>query len=218
MGQVERFVQFRGDGCWLRGSWPHFFLFFLSMSKTVVIGGRECACPLSLQRRARVPWLRATAFRLLNPALVLGATPTPHSCPQARPRNPSNCVHLIHPQGGDELILVFDLGGGTFDVSVLEVGGGIAEVIATAGDGQLGGDDFDQVGLGTGQRKQKPQNRNRITETFRNQKEHEKAQDRKGRKSETEKVKPKKRNRRSETEKVNRKSETEEARIRDRKI
>eukprot|EP00752_Nemacystus_decipiens_P005820 g5262.t1 len=48
-------------------------------------------------------------------------------------------------KGGDELILVFDLGGGTFDVSVLEVGGGIAEVIATAGDAQLGGDDFDQA-------------------------------------------------------------------------
>ncbi|CAM9960422.1 unnamed protein product [Pylaiella littoralis] len=48
-------------------------------------------------------------------------------------------------KGGDELILVFDLGGGTFDISVLEVGGGIAEVIATAGDSQLGGDDFDQA-------------------------------------------------------------------------
>ncbi|CAN0175318.1 unnamed protein product [Ascophyllum nodosum] len=48
-------------------------------------------------------------------------------------------------KGGDEIILVFDLGGGTFDVSVLEVGGGIAEVIATSGDSQLGGDDFDQA-------------------------------------------------------------------------
>lgn len=40
---------------------------------------------------------------------------------------------------------MFDLGGGTFDVSVLEVGGGVAEVIATSGDSKLGGDDFDQV-------------------------------------------------------------------------
>lgn len=40
---------------------------------------------------------------------------------------------------------MFDLGGGTFDVSVLEVGGGIAEVVATSGDNHLGGDDFDQV-------------------------------------------------------------------------
>jgi len=45
----------------------------------------------------------------------------------------------------DELILVFDLGGGTFDVSVLEVGGGIIEVLWTGGDAFLGGDDFDKV-------------------------------------------------------------------------
>jgi len=44
----------------------------------------------------------------------------------------------------DELILVFDLGGGTFDVSVLEVGGGIIEVLWTGGDAFLGGDDFDK--------------------------------------------------------------------------
>merc|ERR1739838_962809 len=42
-------------------------------------------------------------------------------------------------------ILVFDLGGGTFDVSILEVGDGIFEVLATAGDTSLGGDDFDKV-------------------------------------------------------------------------
>jgi len=44
-----------------------------------------------------------------------------------------------------QCVLVFDLGGGTFDVSVLEVGGGLVEVIATSGDGYLGGDDFDTV-------------------------------------------------------------------------
>jgi molecular chaperone DnaK len=44
----------------------------------------------------------------------------------------------------DETILVFDLGGGTFDVSVLEVGEGLVEVKATAGDTHLGGDDYDQ--------------------------------------------------------------------------
>jgi molecular chaperone DnaK len=43
----------------------------------------------------------------------------------------------------NETILVFDLGGGTFDVSILEVGDGIFEVLATAGDTNLGGDDFD---------------------------------------------------------------------------
>jgi molecular chaperone DnaK len=44
----------------------------------------------------------------------------------------------------NEKILVFDLGGGTFDVSLLEVGGGVVEVLATAGDTHLGGDDYDQ--------------------------------------------------------------------------
>ena len=48
-------------------------------------------------------------------------------------------------QKQNETILVFDLGGGTFDVSVLEVGDGIFEVLATAGDTSLGGDDFDKV-------------------------------------------------------------------------
>ncbi|MBE3596346.1 MAG: molecular chaperone DnaK [Hydrogenibacillus sp.] len=45
----------------------------------------------------------------------------------------------------DQTILVFDLGGGTFDVSILELGGGVFEVKATSGDNHLGGDDFDQA-------------------------------------------------------------------------
>lgn len=45
----------------------------------------------------------------------------------------------------DHTILVFDLGGGTFDVSILELGDGFFEVKATSGDNRLGGDDFDQV-------------------------------------------------------------------------
>lgn len=44
----------------------------------------------------------------------------------------------------EQTILVFDLGGGTFDVSLLEIGDGVVEVMATAGDNQLGGDDWDQ--------------------------------------------------------------------------
>nr|WKK50246.1 DnaK [Ochrosphaera neapolitana] len=44
----------------------------------------------------------------------------------------------------NEVILVFDLGGGTFDVSILEVGDGVFEVLATSGDTRLGGDDFDE--------------------------------------------------------------------------
>ncbi len=45
----------------------------------------------------------------------------------------------------DQTILVYDLGGGTFDVSILDIGGGTFEVISTAGDNALGGDDFDEV-------------------------------------------------------------------------
>ncbi len=45
----------------------------------------------------------------------------------------------------DQTILVYDLGGGTFDVSILELGDGVFEVKATAGDNRLGGDDFDQA-------------------------------------------------------------------------
>ncbi|WP_062234852.1 molecular chaperone DnaK [Fictibacillus sp. FJAT-27399] len=48
-------------------------------------------------------------------------------------------------EDNDQKILVFDLGGGTFDVSILEIGDGNFDVIATSGDNELGGDDFDQV-------------------------------------------------------------------------
>ena len=47
-------------------------------------------------------------------------------------------------KGHDQTILVYDLGGGTFDVSVLEIGDGVFDVLSTDGDTQLGGDDFDQ--------------------------------------------------------------------------
>lgn len=47
-------------------------------------------------------------------------------------------------KGKDEKVVVFDLGGGTFDVSVLEIGDGVFEVLSTNGDTHLGGDDFDQ--------------------------------------------------------------------------
>ncbi|MFS0644150.1 molecular chaperone DnaK [Siminovitchia sp. 179-K 8D1 HS] len=51
----------------------------------------------------------------------------------------------LEKQDEDQTILVYDLGGGTFDVSILELGDGVFEVLATAGDNKLGGDDFDQV-------------------------------------------------------------------------
>jgi molecular chaperone DnaK len=48
----------------------------------------------------------------------------------------------------DEKIAVYDLGGGTFDISILEIGDGVFEVKATNGDTHLGGDDFDQRIIG----------------------------------------------------------------------
>jgi molecular chaperone DnaK len=51
----------------------------------------------------------------------------------------------LDKQDRDQTILVFDLGGGTFDVSILQLGNGIFEVKATAGNNHLGGDDFDEV-------------------------------------------------------------------------
>lgn len=50
----------------------------------------------------------------------------------------------LDKKGGEKNILVFDLGGGTFDVSILTIDNGVFEVIATNGDTHLGGEDFDQ--------------------------------------------------------------------------
>ena len=46
--------------------------------------------------------------------------------------------------GEAQKVMVYDLGGGTFDVSIIEIGDGVIEVLATAGDNHLGGDDFDE--------------------------------------------------------------------------
>src|SRR4030095_15875277 len=51
----------------------------------------------------------------------------------------------LDKEGSDQTILVFDLGGGTFDVSVLEIGDGVFEVKATSGDNHLGGDNWDKA-------------------------------------------------------------------------
>ena len=51
----------------------------------------------------------------------------------------------LDKKGTDQKIAVFDLGGGTFDISILELGDGVFEVLSTNGDTRLGGDDFDQV-------------------------------------------------------------------------
>jgi molecular chaperone DnaK len=56
----------------------------------------------------------------------------------------ASLAYGLDKEGQDQTILVYDLGGGTFDVSVLEIGEGVFEVKATSGNTQLGGDDFDQ--------------------------------------------------------------------------
>jgi molecular chaperone DnaK len=56
----------------------------------------------------------------------------------------ASLAYGLDKEGGDQTILVFDLGGGTFDVSLLELGEGVFEVKATAGNTHLGGDDWDQ--------------------------------------------------------------------------
>ncbi len=56
----------------------------------------------------------------------------------------ASLAYGLDKQDRDQRILVFDLGGGTFDVSLLELGNGVFEVKATAGNNHLGGDDFDQ--------------------------------------------------------------------------
>lgn len=50
----------------------------------------------------------------------------------------------LDKKSGEKNILVFDLGGGTFDVSILTIDNGVFEVIGTSGDTHLGGEDFDQ--------------------------------------------------------------------------
>ena len=57
------------------------------------------------------------------------------------------CLAYGADKEGEHKILVFDLGGGTFDVSILDVGEGVFEVLATSGDNQLGGDDWDNKGV-----------------------------------------------------------------------
>ncbi len=56
----------------------------------------------------------------------------------------ASLAYGMDKQDEDHTILVYDLGGGTFDVSILDLGDGIFEVLSTSGDSRLGGDDFDQ--------------------------------------------------------------------------
>lgn len=78
-------------------------------------------------------------------------------------------------------IMVYDLGGGTFDVSVIEIGDGVVEVLATAGNNHLGGDDFDQriMNYLIGEfKKQKGSICPRIRQLFRESKKRQKSKER----------------------------------------
>lgn len=59
-------------------------------------------------------------------------------------RTAAAIAYGINKKGGEKSVLVFDLGGGTFDVSLLNIDQGVFEVVATSGDNHLGGEDFDQ--------------------------------------------------------------------------
>ncbi|HEX3554942.1 MAG TPA: Hsp70 family protein [Thermoanaerobaculia bacterium] len=75
--------------------------------------------------------------RKVEPQAVEAVTETPEKIEPAVPDR--------HAGAGVQRVLVYDLGGGTFDVSVVEIGGGINEVRASCGNNQLGGDDFDRL-------------------------------------------------------------------------
>lgn len=59
-------------------------------------------------------------------------------------RTAAAIAYGLNKKGGEKSVLVFDLGGGTFDVSLLTIDQGVFEVVATSGDNHLGGEDFDQ--------------------------------------------------------------------------
>ena len=60
-------------------------------------------------------------------------------------RSAAALAYGLDKKGVDQKIAVYDLGGGTFDISILELGDGVFEVLSTNGDTHLGGDDFDQT-------------------------------------------------------------------------
>ena len=103
---------------------------------------------LSLSLRARdarrdhgagVLQRRAAARRRKTPA----ASPVSKCCASSTSRRRPRSAYGLDKKG-NETILVWDLGGGTFDVSILEVGDGVFEVKSTNGDTHLGGDDYDK--------------------------------------------------------------------------
>jgi molecular chaperone DnaK len=86
-----------------------------------------------------------TAAALIYDRLVLRDAGAAGAAPPAAAAAVAAVTAGRLPAGDVQRVLVYDLGGGTFDVSVVEIGGEISEVRASTGDNQLGGDDFDQL-------------------------------------------------------------------------
>ncbi len=122
--------------------------------QAVRAGGDQRAGAAQARRRRREVPRREGSPRPSSPCRRTSTTPSarpPRTPGDRRPRGAAH--HQRADRGGaaygldkkgHETVLVFDLGGGTFDVSLLDVGDGVVEVRATAGDTHLGGDDFDR--------------------------------------------------------------------------
>ncbi len=89
-----------------------------------------------------------SARRPRTPAASPASTSSASSTSRPRPRSPTAST-----RGKDQLIAVYDFGGGTFDISVLEVGEKVVEVVSTNGDTHLGGDDIDDARHGLADRR-----------------------------------------------------------------
>ena len=105
--------------------------------------GRRRSSSARRSPRRSSPCRRTSTTRSARPPRTPAGSPASRCCGSStsRPRRrwPTAWTRSRH-----ETVLVFDLGGGTFDVSILDVGDGVVEVRATAGDTHLGGDDFDR--------------------------------------------------------------------------
>ena len=113
------------------------------------------ACCRSSSATPRPTWARPSPTRS-SPSRPTSTTPSgrPPRRPARSPASTSCASSTSRPRprwptastraSKEQTILVFDLGGGTFDVSLLEIGEGVVEVKATSGDNHLGGDDWDQ--------------------------------------------------------------------------
>ena len=107
--------------------------------------GRRRGVPGRDRRLARSSPSRPTSTTISarRPRTPAGSPASTSSASSTSRRPPSLAYGL--DKESDQTILVFDLGGGTFDVSVLEIGDGVFEVKSTAGDNHLGGDNFDKA-------------------------------------------------------------------------